>query len=456
MQSNDSKGKKGRVSVYPENGRLKVRLPRQYFEDGQQPRYALNMEDNELNRARAKRIADRMQLDLEDGCFDESLEKYGINKKVKKLGNTNFVGIVTSSLPTSSLSTLDIVQKYCEYKESNLAETTYKVNYKGKFLANTINAVKSVGDDSVKIFNWLLTNRSKSNAKRTLSIIDSAYQLAIKQGLTTNNPFLDLHKDIELKKELKTYAQSSDIENDDTDILDKAKCYSWQESLVIRYYVKTTLNISHWYHIISFRFLTGCRPGEAYGLVWNDVKWEKECVYIRRSYASSIKKFKSTKNNTARPFPMPREGELWNLLKELKEGEPNEVVFKTKTGKMMHQQSVQDRWKGNKKGQKGIVTELIKQGKLKQFFPFYNCRHTFVTHQIFDLGREPEIVNAWCEHSDAVSRKHYRDVSSYAMQANPEVHASYNQNLSEVDILKKQLAEMQKQLDELKEKKSDS
>ncbi|BAZ15714.1 phage integrase [Calothrix sp. NIES-4071] len=449
MQSKENKkGKKGRVSVYPENGRLKVRLPRQYFTD-EQPRYALNMEDNEINWARANRIADRMQLDLEDGCFDRSLEKYGINKKVKNLESTNFVGISDSGNKKPQLSTLEIYEMYCEYREKNLAVTTYHDKYNGTYYRAIKQALVGTEDNAVKIFNWLIENKCGLTAKSTLSALDSAYQLAIKQNLVTHNPFLDLHKDIELKKPNKTYSQDDEID-DDTDVLDKTKCYDWNESLLIREYIKNSLTISRWYHIVSFRFLTGCRPGEAYGLWWTDVKWENECIYIRRSYASSVKKFKDTKNGTKRIFPMPKNGELWNLLKELPEGEPNECVFKTKMGKKFNKSSVDQFWNGNKYNRnKGVIPELIKQGKLKQHFPFYNCRHTFVTHQIFDLGREPEIVNAWCEHSEAVSRKHYRDVSSYAMQANPDLPANNNQVKSEIDLLKEQNAELLRRLEQL-------
>ncbi|RUT07265.1 hypothetical protein DSM106972_025260 [Dulcicalothrix desertica PCC 7102] len=453
MQSSDNKGKKGRVQVYVANGRLSVRLPRQYFENGQQPRYALNMEDNEFNKARADKIAQKIQFDLEDSCFDETLEKYGINKKVKKLENTNFVGIVSSSLPTTSISTLDIYDMYCEYKKGKLKETTYVVRYRGEYLKTLQQAIKTVGDDAIKIHNWLVDNVNANTTKRVLSIVDKAYQLAIQQNSITHNPFFNLHKDIDFKDNDKTHSQENDIE-DDTDVLDKTKCYTWNESLIIRDYIKNRVGIAHWYHIVSFRFLTGCRPGEAFGLWWGDIWWDRECIVIRRSYASSIRKFKNTKNNTERIFPMPKNGELWNLLKELPEGEPGEVVFKTRTGKVVSSNNVNYLWYGHIKARmKGIISDLIKQGKLKQHFSFYKCRHTFVTHQIFDLGREPEIVNAWCEHSDAVSRKHYRDVSTYAMQANPELPANHNQTLSEVDILKKQLAEMQKQLEELKEKK---
>ncbi|BDA70233.1 Phage integrase [Calothrix sp. PCC 7716] len=456
MQSSDAKGKKGRVSVFPEKGRLKIRLPRQYFPKGEQPRYALGMEDNEINWARANRIADRVQLDLEDGCFDESLEKYGINKKIEKTNHTNIVGISSSVLPTTSLSTLEIYEMYLEYKESNISITYFHNQYKGTYLRAIIEATNTVGSDAIKIRNWLIENRCALHAKRTLSVIDKAYQLAIKRNLISCNPFLDLHQDVDLKKANKEINQNDEIDND-VDVLDKAKCYTWKESLIIREYVKNRPGIAHWYYVISFRFLTGCRPGEAYGLWWCDIQWDKECIIIRRSYAGSIRKFKPTKNNTARRFPMPKNGELWNLLKELPQGEPNECVFKTKTGKIIMSQVMSDKWCGDSTVRmNGIIPELIKQGKLKQYYPFYNCRHTFVTHQIFDLGREPEIVNAWCEHSDAVSRKHYRDVSSYAMQANPELPANYNQTLSEVDILKKQLAEMQKQLEELKEKKQES
>lgn len=80
------KTSKGKVSIYVDKGRIKARLARQYF-GGEQPRIALRMEANEENMARAQRIASRITLDLQDGCCDETLAKYGIVADLKLKGN---------------------------------------------------------------------------------------------------------------------------------------------------------------------------------------------------------------------------------------------------------------------------------------------------------------------------------------------------------------------------------
>lgn len=95
---------------------------------------------------------------------------------------------------------------------------------------------------------------------------------------------------------------------------------------------------------------------------------------------------------------------------------------------------------------------MIKQGKLTKYLPPYNTRHTFITHQIFDLGRDEKIVSAWCGHNEKVSEKHYQDVSDRATQINPELPANQSQvdnQKSELELLKEQLKRQQEMINEL-------
>ena len=153
---------------------------------------------------------------------------------------------------------------------------------------------------------------------------------------------------------------------------------------------------------------------------------------------------------------MKKGSKLWDILSELKKGEDNHCVFSVRhNGKPIHQVTLCEKWHGKTfRGvcYVGLVKSLVEQGKVSKYLPVNNTRHTFVSHQIYDLGREPHIVNAWCEHSEEVSRKHYRDASLVASDINPDL-PNFNQNThqdnSQVDELKAIIEQQQKQINQL-------
>ncbi|MEH2237382.1 hypothetical protein [Nostoc sp.] len=151
-----SKTSKGKVSIYVEKGRIKARLPRQYF-GGEQPRIALGMDATEANMNRAHRLAEPMTLDLQDGCFDESLAKYGITADLKLKGNS-----ASDQLPPKpELSLMEVWEKYSDYVKPRFKETTFDKAFLEtypNFLKSAMNATKC--EDSIKIKNWLVENRS--------------------------------------------------------------------------------------------------------------------------------------------------------------------------------------------------------------------------------------------------------------------------------------------------------
>ncbi|ARV62718.1 hypothetical protein BZZ01_32405 [Nostocales cyanobacterium HT-58-2] len=452
------KSSKGSIGIQAEQGRLKANFPRQYF-GGRQVRKGLSLPDTPEGHAKANLVVRHLQLDLEQGKlndgygnfneirFQEILCEHGIkaNLRVIKGGTAR----ASDQLPPKpELSILEIWDMYCEYKKSNLAITTYENEYCTVYRNYFINAIKSVGEDSIAMRNWLLANRSQSITKKALSALSKAYAMAIRQRLILHNPFDGLCDDIETARRKKVINQADEIE-DDSDILNKSKSFTWEEAEEILNYIQSRKKTRHWYSFIKFKFLTGCRTGEAIAFWWCDVKWNEECIIIRRNYSRACKVFKPTKNETNRIFPMPKNGELWNLLKSIPEGQPNECVFKSKQGKIINSAVLSVAWGGSEKYKmQGIIPYLVKEGKVNKYLPCYNTRHTFITHQIFDLGRDEKIVNAWCEHSEETSKKHYQDIMAKAIQTNPDLPNNQQTEIitSEVDSLKKIIKSLQDQL----------
>lgn len=451
------KVKKGQVAVRLDSGSVKACFPRSYFADGKQVKLGtgINPTDWEATAAKLQR---RLQLELEEGKlstdegifnlgrYQEILEDYGLRARLKLVKNT-ITSNADDPLNKPQLSLLEIWNMYCEYRKPGLRESMYQNMYQGQFknyLNSAIEATSS--EDALKIRNWLIENRCLVLTKTLLSHLSKAYQLGIKNKLLTHNPYDGLADEI-ITKGAKGKKQD-EIETDE-DILDQSKAYSWNEVQVILDFTKD--KYPHWHDFLKFKFLTGCRTGEAIALMWGDVDWENERILIRRTYDKTTKKFyplkndKSYKGELIRKFPMPKDGELWNFLKSIPQSKDNEIVLKSKTGKIIHQGVFNNAWRGiTQVGQKGIIPQLIQQNKLTKYLSPYNTRHSFITHAVFDLGIDEKIVSKWCGHNIDVSNKYYQDIAVFAERVNPEVPQQ-----TELDILKEQLRQQQELINKL-------
>ncbi|MEH2450607.1 MAG: tyrosine-type recombinase/integrase [Nostoc sp.] len=454
------KSKKGQVTVREDSGSVKACFPRTHFADEKQVKLATGISLVDGWESKAAQLQRRLQLELDegklgrpDGTFSkdryrEILIEYGFKPNLRVVES-----VVTSDdqlPPKPDISLMEVWDMYCEYRKHQLAETTYRLDYRDRYPRMLKQAIDSVGENPIQIRNWLIENRDMRQCKKLLSLMSKACALQVTQGMLARNFFDGLSADVEDKKRVKVINQ--EVEDvGDNDVLDRTKAYTWDEALLILDFVKNDSIFRHWHPYLKFKFLTGCRSGEVSALWWSDVKWDKEQILIRRGYNSALKIFKPTKNETCRIFPMPKDGELWNLLKSIPQGEANEVVFKSKRGAIIGKDTFNAVWHGIPcQERKGIIHTLMESRRLSKYLPPYNTRHTFITHQIFDLGRDEKVVNAWCEHSEAISRKHYQDIADRATQINPELPASRQaQQQSELDLLKEQMRKQQELIDKL-------
>jgi integrase len=466
VKTSTGKAKKGQVSVRLDSGSIKACFPRSYCNKGQ-IKLATGISTVSGWESKASQLQRRLQIELEDGKLDDGqgnfdlgryqdiLREYGLQAKLRV---SKEVTTSDSQLPPKpEMSILEVWDMYCEYRRTGLRESTYKNTYQGQFKNFLETAIKETkSQDAIKIRNWLIENRNLKHSKELLSNISKAYQVGIKSKLLSHNPFDGMTEEITDKGARGKTVQDFEIERDD-DVLDELKSYTWEETKIILKYIKNHSRMSYWHDFVKFKFLTGCRTGEAIALMWCDIDWDKERILIRRTYDRKTKKFyplkndKTYKGSEVRKFPMPKDGELWNLLRSITQGEPSEVIFKSRHKKTIDNNVFFDAWKGRKETfstsvKVGIIPALIEQGKLTKYLPPYNTRHTFITHAIFDLGIDEKIVSKWCGHKVEVSNKHYQDVAIFAERINPEVP----QQQSEIDLLKQQNKLQQEQMEEMK------
>ncbi|MCM0593447.1 MAG: site-specific integrase [Gloeotrichia echinulata DEX184] len=448
------KARKGTISVRPDGASIKACFPRSYCGEGKQIKLATGINPDDWEGT-AKKLQRRLQLELEEGKLDDGngnfnagryqdiLEEYGLRAQLRLVKSAS----ASQPPPKPELSILEVWDIHCEFIRVSLKETVYELKYRGQYLNYIKSAISETkSEDAVKIKNWLVENRNSVTTRLVLAQLSKAHQYAIKLKLVTHNPFDGMAD--EVKKIGARGKTQQEIEADaDNDLLDKAKAYTWDEAQAILNYVENNSRIRYWHNFIKFKFLTGCRTGEAIAFMWGDIFWEKEQIVFRRTYDGTLKKFLPTKNETSRLFPMPRGGELWELLKSIPQGDSNSVVFTGKKGKVIVNTVFRVCWCGStNRINKGIIPTLVEQGKLTKYLSPYNTRHTFITHQIFDLGRDEKIVNAWCKHSGDVSQKHYQDIGSRALDINPDLPANQSRQRSRVEILEEQLRLQSEQL----------
>ncbi|MEH1796153.1 site-specific integrase [Nostoc sp.] len=461
------KAKKGEVSVRLDSGNVKACFPRPYFPgEPHQVKRGTGISNIEGWEDKARLLKRRLQLEVEegkltnpDGTFNENrfreiLVEQKLRPSLKVLENpTTSDGQLP---PKPELSILEVWDMYCEYRKQGLRESNYESKWQGaykNFLESAIEATKS--QDAIKIRNWLIENRNSKDVKDLLSNLSKGYQSGMKNKLLSHNPFEGMAEEITSKGARRKNQNEVDTEGDD-DAFNELKAYTWDEAQAILNFTKTIY--PYWFNFLKFKFLTGVRTGEAVGLMWCDIEWNRERVLIRRTYDRETKKFyplkndKTYKGEEVRKFPMPKDGELWNLLKSTPQRESNEIVFKPRHGKIINSIGFFNVWKGRKATEstaptRGIIPSLIEQGKLTQYLPPYNTRHTFITHAVFDLGIDEKIVSKWCGHKVEVSNKHYQDVAIFAERINPEVP----QQQSKIDLLEQQLAEQKELINRLME-----
>jgi integrase len=456
------KARKGSVAIRPDSGSIKACFPRSYCGDGKQIKLATGIDPDNWEGT-ASKLQRRLQLELEEGKLDdgngnfnlgryqEILEEYGLRAKLRIVKNQTTC-LINETPPKPQLSILETWDIYCEFRKPSLRESVYQKDYQGrykKFIQSAIEATNS--EDALKIRNWLIENRSTVTVKLVLSFLDKAYQLAIKQKLLSHNPFNGITDDIQTK------GAKGKLQNEietDNDLLDKSKAYTWDEVQVI---LEAFEKFPHWYNFYKFKFLTGCRTGEAIAFFWGDVEWDKERILVRRNYDRYTKKFYPLKNDKhegelVRRFPMPKDGELWKLLRSIQSenSKDNDVVFKTLHGKVIDAAVSHVAWHGRTgiNTRKGVVAELVAQGKLSKYLPPYNTRHTFITHAIFDLGIDEKVVSKWCGHQLDISNKHYQDVAIFAEKINPEQKVVSPQD-ADIEALKEIIRQQQEMINRL-------
>ncbi len=356
------KALKGQATLHRRGNMLRVRLP-DCVGLGRDKYWSLGIAATAEGIAKGTRIVATINHDIIFEEFDPTLQKYNPQYRKeqyrKQLERT--VGLKT---PLKELW-----QQYCEDRKGRLKDSSYY------FLTETIGYnLRNLKEQNIynaeAVAKELSRETTAKQAYRVVSRMAPMYDWAIKQGILADskNPYR------ELAKELKEIADS-EPEKEPRPLTDGEVNF-----------LLTNLNASY-RNLCRFNLLTGCRPSEAVGITWEDVK--EDHLILGRSYVRKGKNvFQSdtSKTNQRRVFPFYEE--LSTFLDSL--SKENELLFPNTEGGHIGYDNYCRAWR---------------KLKLVGTTP-YCCRDTFITNQIAK-GIPTAVVAQWVGNSVHIIEKHY-------------------------------------------------
>lgn len=183
------------------------------------------------------------------------------------------------------------------YRKPVLKETTYKLNstYIENYVLNSNFAKKRLCSIKEYDCTQFLDSIESVNTRNVVHAqMEDCFDIAMKSGYIKLNPFAIILKAKQDKKKENTDALTIEQENK---LLDYLKSSSDNEDL---------------YRIVLFMLKTGLRKGETLALTYNDIDFDKNCIYVNKSYSATIREITTTKTESGeRIVPMV------NIIKDM-------------------------------------------------------------------------------------------------------------------------------------------
>jgi integrase len=461
---------KANVRVYEDKGSLALRFSTKYNNiftqltgfSGRQKCMGLKMQDTPTNRKQAQAIALQIERDLEhpdwDKLFDPTFAKYGI-------GDAKFARQIADiiQLPNQQpqMTVGELWDDYLLWKKGQVQPNTFEVEF-CRLYTNLIkglkwgNKTRVFTDTGLGIYNLPIDamigekavkcveiSESEKKQKGVLAALREAYDRAVNLGKIppNKNPFKFDKTPTTVTSDYADKQDSEGVwrewwyfenESDDEELKD-TRHYTLEERDVIikAFYESDKPAERHAATLIEFKFLTGCRCGEAFALRWKDVSFEHGYIRFSKSFRKSTGNTQQTKTATIRMFKLYPN--LEELLKRIQANSDktgkNDLVFTLMNGNSYGSKDLSKRWYGDerkwttKAGEEmtrfypGLVNRLVEQGLISTYLVPYSTRHTFITLQAQN-GVELPLLAANCGTSVDVIYRHYLGFSKQAQFIN--------------------------------------
>lgn len=326
----------------------------------------------------ARATGQQIDSDIRMERFDPALAKYG-----KQYSSTSLEVIKPKA---ESIDPVTLFYKHIADKQLK-AKSKQRYIQLGTVMEKA--GIAKIGYNALEVKQALLKVTTLGETRKILEKLSSACRWGMRHKLVNNNPFDGIHQEMP-KPKYQTDPQPNAFSPEE------------QEQVIQAFKMdkRRGQNYQHYAAIVEFWFLTGCRPSEAIGLTWEDIK--EDCTEIH--FRGSVQTLNNgqqvwsegSKNNKTRYFPCTNR--LSSLLGSIRpaDAKPGSIVFPSPQGGWINYHNFQTKvW--NK------VVDPIKEGTTP-----YCCRDTFIRRQI-EKGDSIESIARWCDTSVDMIQKCYRD-----------------------------------------------
>lgn len=397
------------VKVIEQKGYLILQLPSCFSKEfyGKKQKYiAFGAKDSNQNRSLAYEAATRLQKDLEEETFHPDNEvQYKHPSKQRKIGYE----LKSKSLLEVYDLWIERTKKEGKKSGNRQLSKTGELMYRGRY-RRVIEALPQTflsSDCQEQIAEYLEKNYGAGTQSDILSQLYNMLEWAKDKNLLPNNTpnlFKEFKKNVgnpkkkgcpKLLKGLETFRDP------------EKKAWTKEERDLIISAIHQRKKSSPYYKecdvlglLIEFLFHTGMRHGEAFALRWDRVQIKESGVQmaITQNYSTRYKITKGTKTEKPRTIWIDRRAqEIIKTLRDFYESKDREcfgsnLVFQKESGKGFNSYDLTNIWYGQKRiGKLGVVSNLVKEGKLPQYLKIYSTRHTFASLQAQN-NQDPKTV----------------------------------------------------------------
>lgn len=409
--------KRGTVTVGTDKGCLRLQFPSSVSQKiwGKTQKYkTLGLSDTQINRAIAEKLASQAQLDILSDNLDETLERY----------NPHLLEKTSQKIQAKIPGLLALYQKYIEtVVKASVEESTY-LRY-SKYYLNTLKhcADAHLVKDAVKIRDTIRELRTDNKTREILDVLFNLMEWAIRNEILprgTENPYRQLKKDVRGKS--KQQKPKRMLANETNRNAPDYRGYSPEEArAIVEEFSNRGFPKGKYRDAVEFMYLTGCRTGECFGLLWEDIEEDYSAITFRRSYCRYTQKNQGIKTahqgKTSRSFPCGEK--LKNLLIKLRASRncrPQDFVFCDDNGEPINAWAFYCVWAGQAEREgsnraMGVTEKLMQEGKLGFYLKPYSTRHSFINWQL-DAGETPANVALLVGNSPEIIYKYYVSANS--------------------------------------------
>ncbi len=353
-----AKAPAGTPQVKNSNGRLQIVITN----SGKRQYLSLGVSDSKQNRAYGNMVAARIQNDILAGHFDPTLEKY------KRASSLSEQKVSTGE----DITIRELWDKYTNFKRPQLSPSTIAKDFDR--VAKHIDGfpVSNLAD-AVAARDYLIAKTTPNTTKRVLTQLGAACDWAVKSNIIAANPFVGMAADIKLPKGSGVEADIDPFSPEERD-------------RVIEYFRS---NNNRYASLVEFLFRTGCRPGEAIGLVWRNIAPKYQTITFEQAIVISenglvVKQGLKTQDKRVFPCGAGMKSFLQSIEPENKDRE--QFIFKPLNGKFVDFHNFTNRdWH-----------PALKALGIKERKP-YQTRHTYITFCLESGMDAKDVAKLYCK-----------------------------------------------------------